>query len=776
MRFDLFMSFMKKNFSFAIVVAPLKPAMLAAICITWFTAASNPAYSSPQEVLLETAGGWKASYDLDSATLECRHSSSGITLKGRLSFTAVRNDKSVSWRVQPSRVAGERRLALIDERNDAQGYVVVTGDATKLALTVLHRPPQDYEGDLGFAPEIQFRSKAFACRTRISPESTVIQMASGPADSSLNDSLFDAEHDLLLRMNGEKLSLSTLGGATNATTRFGAELSARIARPEASAITFELLPHYYQSRYVPNYRPIDRQRCPSAPTGWMAWNTYFDLATEDDNLAEARAGAKYLKPFGLEFWSIESWQENSERLVSLVPVSEFHNLTLRASAGKFPHGMKWMAGQIRSLGFRPGIWTVSFGTGDEDFYQARREWFLHDPDGKPLHNWSGRFVLDPSLAAVRKFTEETHRIMSAEWGYEFFKCDGMSGEGLNLSAHFFERPEVRAAFHKTCEQPYRLWIESLRRGIGPDRVLLACQGHYTGPEVGLVDAARIGGDLVLCGYPPPWSGRHGYLRQAHATQNQLFVNNLVWYNDPDTLLVGDFATLDMARVATTVVALPGQLTFFGDKLTRLAPDRMRLLQQTLPVCDVHPLDLVPRGGELMPIWDLKISRPFANWDVVSLFNWTDEPRTRRLTFTDIGLDGKRQYLLFDFWSHTFLGNCKDQMEFKLEPRSNKLLAVHPDLNRPQFISTDRHVSQGGVELTDASWNPDRLELACTLKLVENDRLTAYFHIPPAFVFTGATAAGANLEPPNAGASPIISITLCRPTSGDACLRLKFQKH
>ena len=696
-------------------------------------------------------------------------------MKGRLSFAAVRNGKCVSWSVQPSRDAAEQRLALIDEHNDAQGYVVVTGDATKLALTVLHRPPQDYEGELCFLPEIQFGSKAFACRTHISSESTVIQMASGPADSSLNDSLFDAERDLLLRMNGEKLSLSTLGGATDATSRFGAELSAKIARPEASTITFELLSHYYQSRFVPNYRPIDRKRCPTAPTGWMAWNTYFDLATEDDNLAEARVGAKYLKPFGLEFWSIEAWQENSEHLVSRVPVSEFHNLTLQASAKKFPHGMKWMAEQIRSLGFRPGIWTYSFGTGDEEFYKAHREWFLHDHDGKPMQNWSGRFVLDPSQPAVRKFTEESHHIMSAEWGYEFFKCDGMSGDHSNLSAHFFERPEVRAAFHETCEHPYGLWIESLRRGIGPDRVLLACQGHYTGPEVGLVDAARIGGDLVLCGYPPPWSGRQGYLRQAHATQNQLFVNNLVWYNDPDTLLVGDFATLDIARVATTVVALPGQLTFFGDKLTQLAPDRMRLLQQTLPVCDVHPLDLVPRGGELMPIWDLKVSRPFANWDVVSLFNWTDEPRTQWLTFADIGLDGKRQYLLFDFWNHQFLGTAKDQMEFKLEPRSNRLLAIQPDLDRPQFLSTDRHVSQGGVELADTSWNPDRLELACTFKLVENDRLTAYFHIPPAYVFEGATADGANMEPTASGTLPVISITLSRPTSGVSSLRLKFRK-
>jgi len=57
----------------------------------------------------------------------------------------------------------------------------------------------------------------------------------------------------------------------------------------------------------------------------MSWNAYFDSAGEEENLAEARIAAKWLKPFGLEFWEIESWQENSD----VLPVSRFYNLTLR---------------------------------------------------------------------------------------------------------------------------------------------------------------------------------------------------------------------------------------------------------------------------------------------------------------------------------------------------------------------------------------------------------------------------------------------------------------
>jgi hypothetical protein len=506
----------------------------------------------------------------------------------------------------------------------------------------------------------------------------------------------------------------------------------------------------------------------------MSWNSYFDTGTEDDNLAEARIAARCLKPFGLVFWQIESWQENSPKL----PVSDFHNLTLRSSQEKFPHGMKWLADQLRALGFRPGLWTVSFGTGDEDFYRAHRDWFLHNAKGQPMRNWSGRYVLDPSQAAVRKFTEETHRVMSAEWGYELFKCDGMSGRNDGLSAHFFERPAVRAAFREPVADAFGAWIEALRRGLGSDRVFMACQGHYTGPEVAWADAARIGGDLLHSPPlspkdPPSYPDWKGYSSQARATQSQLFMNNIVWFNDPDTLMVGEYAPLGVARLATTVVALPGQLTFFGDKLGKLPAERLRLLQQALPVCDVRPMDLLPLDG-LKPVWDLKIRRPFASWDVVSLFNWSDEPTTLRVTFDQLGLDPSQEYLLYEFWNRQFLGARRDGFELRVEPRSNRLLAIHARRDRPQFLSTNRHVSQGGVELTDATWDKERAELSCRFKLVENDPLTAVFHVPPPFVFAKAAADGAQIESTSTDADPMLSVTLRRATTGEAMVHLRFR--
>jgi hypothetical protein len=715
--------------------------------------------------LLEIKGGWQVFFDSESSTLECRHPVLGIRLAGPLSFTAEQNGQRAKWKLQFARDFAPQRLTLIDENNNVQGYLVIDLDAARLGLKVQHRPPHLYRGKLEFNPVVRFGSEAFACRSHVTEETPVVQMASGPADSFLNDSLFDPNRDLMLCFGGQKVELTTQSVQTGHPITFQARLTALVHKADASTISLDLRPDYYHSRYVPRYRLIDRKRCPSPPTGWMSWNVYFDTAGEKENLEEALVGARFLKPFGLQIWSIESWQENSPRL----PVSDFFNLGLKASPEKFPHGMKWLAEQIRSLGFRPGIWTVPWGTGDESFYQAHQKWFLHDSDGKPLSNWNGRYVLDPSQAEVRRQMEEAHHTMAFDWGYEFFKIDGMSGRDQGYSAHFFERPEIRAAFRQPVTDPYSLCIEALRRGIGPDSIFLACQGHYTGPEVAWADAARLGADIVEPNQPPHWAN---YLNQARITLSQLFTHNLVWYNDPDTLLVGEFAPLNEARIATTVVALPGQLTFFGDKLSQLPVERMRLLQQVLPVCDVHPLDLSPLNA-LKPIWDLKVRRPFGTWDVASLFNWGEMPDEVRMTFADLGLDEGKNYLLYEFWSEKFLGVHRGNFSARIEGHSNLLLAVHEQLDHPQFLSTNRHVSQGGVELSTEEWNPSKRELLCAFKLVENDPLTAVFHIPSAYEFTDARAEGAIIENLSAEKNPTISVVLRRSTAGAGRLFLTF---
>ena len=703
-------------------------------------------------------GSWQVAFDETDGRLELTHAEGEAKISGMLGFSSG----GKAWRVAAPRDAVRDRLALLDPAGNVQGYVTFQGSGDRLALLVHHRTAQSFEGRLTFTGEAVFTPDSFACRTRPLRGSRVIQFTSGPADTALNDSLFDPERDRALLVRAASCRFATRGDG-----RFGLELGGAVHEPAEAEWTFSLERDYYRNRYVPHYKPIDRARCPSAPTGWMSWNTYFDKATADDNLAEARLGKEHLQPFGMTFWHIESWQDNSDAL----PVSKFDNLSLAPSADKFPLGMKRLADDIRALGFRPGLWTAPFGTGSTNFYLAHKPWFLHDAAGKPLSTWNGKFTIDPSHPEVIGHLREIHRVASREWGYEFFKIDGMSGRNHGYSAHFFERPEIRAAFSDpSCPDPFARCVRAFREGIGEDRVLLACQGHFTGPEAAHADAARTGADIVHPNQPPK---RPNLLNQARCTLNQIFVNNIVFFTDPDTLLVGDYLDIEQARLAATVVSLPGQMMFAGDKLAGLAPERMSLLQQALPVCDVRPLDLFP-VFDMLPVWALHVRRPFAEWHVVALFNWDDAGKDVGFAFDELGLEPDAEYAVYEFWTSAWQGVRKGRFDMPVPPRGVRLLAVHKALDVPQFLSSDRHITQGAVELKRLAWDAPSKTLAGAVDVVGGHPLTLRFRTPRDFASAAAKAGDDVACAVSAESADVVAVTLKSTISREVVFSITWQ--
>jgi hypothetical protein len=159
--------------------------------------------------------------------------------------------------------------------------------------------------------------------------------------------------------------------------------------------------------------------------------------------------------------------------------------------------------------------------------------------------------------------------------------------------------------------------------------------------------------------------------------------------------------------------------------------------------------------------------------VVSLFNWSDQPTDIQFTFTELGLNPEKEYLVYGFWNRTFLGAHKGSMKSHVDAQANILLAVHENLGRPQLLSTDRHISQGGVEWTDTTWNPDRKELMCEFKLVANDPLTAIIHVPSGYKYDAVKAEGATVET-HSNKENVIEVVLNRISSGVAKMVLTFE--
>ena len=668
--------------------------------------------------------GWEISFDEPSSVLTLKNGP--VSVIGKMNFVS---DKK-KWAVAKSRDGIPDRYSIVDPQDDVQGYFIFTRSGSNLQILFYHRTAQDYDGTLSIEGTLMFPPSSFACRTRPDPDERVLSLFTGDADSMLNDSVFDPETDTLFQINAADLNLKRAGDGS-----YSFKVSGCIEKSSEAVFSFNLERDYFRMRYVPYYHPINRKRAPKAPTGWMSWNTYFDKATSGDNLAEARLGKRYLQPFGCEIWHIESWQENSDTL----PVRDFHNMNLETSRNKFPGGMKKLSDDIRELGFKPGLWMAPFGTGNVDFYNEHKDWFLHDKRGKPISCWNGRYTLDPTVPEAIDHLKEIFRIASREWGYEYFKIDGMSGRSHSYCAHLYERPEIKACFRDpSCKNPFELCIKAFREGMGEDRVMLACQGHTSGPDALYADASRIGADIVHPNQPVKWSG---VLGQGRCFMNQAFTHNIVTYADPDTLLVRDI-TLEEARVSATIVALPGQLTFFGDKLAGLAEERMKLLQQTLPPADVRPSSLYPYFS-MMPVWNLYVrNKMVGDYNVVALFNWDDENKKVSFSNAELGIDTEVDYTLFEFWTQKDLGTMKGGFEMEIPAHGVRLLSIHKVKSVPHWVSSDRHIAQNGMELENYVWKEGTKTLEGSIKLIETFPLTMHIRVPDGYQFIGAVCKGA----------------------------------
>ena len=684
-----------------------------------------------------SVGQWNVVFADEGERLVLTHAVGFAEVAGTLSFTGPAkvtgagmgaDDSTARWRVASSRDGFPNRLALVDTRDNVNGYITFQPDGDGVSMLVYHRTAFAYEGTLSFDAAIRYRDDAYPCSVTPKKGDRVLSVKSGPSVSLDDDALFSPSADEALALKGMKLKLKS--GKLSASSKL------RIDDATQNSLSLKVVRGWYKSRWVPNWRAPDRGRSPHAPTGWLSWNTYFDTAGSKENLDEARFAAKWFKPFGMEIWNIESWQDNSPKL----PVSNFHNMDLETYKVQFPEGMKWLADEIRKLGFRPGLWMAPYGTGNDKFYAEHKDWFLRGKDGKPIRSWNGKYTLDPTAPGALEHLTSIFDKASHEWGYEFFKIDGMSGRGPGYCAHLYERPEIRAVMHDpNCPNPFERTVAAYRKGIGDDRVFLACQGHFTGAEAGYADASRTGADIVHPNEPVKWEN-----------------------------ILQDALAREQAQVEATVVALPGQQTFAGDKLAELAPDRVKLIQQALPVCPTRPGKLYPMFGHL-PVWDLHVSRPFGDWHVVALFNWSDEESEVSVAWDELGEDSDRSFVAWEFWTQTYFGEKKGGLSAAVPPRGVRLLALQPRTDHPQFLTSDRHLTQGAVELLDQKWDGSRL--VAKVAAVGGFPQVVRFAVPKEWKLKSATANGESVSTKEDCDGRLLSVELSVPRSGvvDLCL-------
>ncbi len=90
----------------------------------------------------------------------------------------------------------------------------------------------------------------------------------------------------------------------------------------------------------------------------------------------------------------------------------------------------------------------------------------------------------------------------------------------------------------------------------------------------------------------------------------------------------------------------------------------------------------------------------------------------------LGLNPDKKYYIYDFWNNHLVGilNGRDRLSLPLEGQQALVYSVHEVEDHPQFISTNRHIMQGLMELSNVQWNQDRKEYSGKANVVAGETM------------------------------------------------------
>lgn len=428
--------------------------------------------------------------------------------------------------------------------------------------------------------------------------------------------------------------------------------------------------------------------------GWCSWYYSHEYISEDEILRNADFAARHLKQYGLEFIQVDAgwfrtygdWEGND----------------------RFPHGMKWLAEKIKERSLRAGIWVAPYcvAEGTEPFVR-HQDWLITDSEGRVKQCGGGLsspqsgpygvpslmkkiYGLDVTHAEAAAWMNQVLKRISRDWGYEFIKVDFV--EWTLLSAERYRDPAISQA------AAYRLGAQIIRDAIGPSCHLLDCGPmNYT---VGLLDSARIEQDLPRLTWEQYTANSNS---NAPAMAKRYYFNRKTWINDADHLGLA-LLTLPQSRAAASIIALSGGTMISGDRLVDLDPDRLEILRKVYPSYGTaaRPIDLFL--ADHPEIFELPIQTNFAEWSIVALFNYAKGTMEKSVSLDRLRLPRADTYVAFEFWSQRWVGEFDRELRVLVEPQSVALLSLHPRADVPRVIATDRHFTQGALELQNVAWD------------------------------------------------------------------------
>jgi hypothetical protein len=464
------------------------------------------------------------------------------------------------------------------------------------------------------------------------------------------------------------------------------------------------------------------------------------------------------------WWNDEHWQE----------AVAVHNGSKNGVYVKpYETSKKW-GGAVTALG---GIPLTYFQTGfrSENYARAFPGHMLFNK----THPWKG----SPRDLKSELFTDwhKTWARNGALWGYDYtdpdflkhmrqvysdLKAGGVKGLMFDYPASGWARNGGMEDAYSTTAAAYRTIFRLAHDGLGPGSyVHERNMQRGTDVSIGLVASMRTENDTdMMDGSTVARCGLRWY-------KNRVLLNQ-----DTDSKnIVRLQANRDHVRAVLTMAYVTTGRLLLANSFSQFSPETHWDVTRTFPyhttAQSARPADAFVEGNAVPAVYDFKVT---DKWRQVTFYN----PDVKKPAVVGIdpagipadgalGLDPKKAYHVFDFWNDKYVGKIAGNVRLsqELRPGEARMMSVRESLDRPQVLSTNRHIMQGYLDVVRTEWISGRKVLTGVSKVVGEDTY-AITIAPNGSRPTKASSADKNTKTAfRVRKDGLVELTLKRPTNG-----------
>lgn len=263
--------------------------------------------------------------------------------------------------------------------------------------------------------------------------------------------------------------------------------------------------------------------------------------------------------------------------------------------------------------------------------------------------------------------------------------------------------------YATTASHYRKVFELASSGLGKDSYVQE-RNLTRGSDltVGIVESQRIWGDTD--GLNSEMVKRGGL---------RWYKNRVLFNYDMDAKSINNAQInegQDGVNKLLTMSYVTGSRLLIGESFAKLDSQQIYQLSRVFPFHQTsksaRPIDAF--SNDYPRVYDFEVD---STWHQLTFYNEdNNHPKTITASFSGspgfggLGLNQQNKYYVYDFWNNNLIGifNGTDSLTQTLRKGEARMMSVHQKKNHPQVLSTDRHLMQGYIELSDVKYSNSAL--------------------------------------------------------------------